>query len=78
MSKFIITYCAVLGAISLITFIIYGVDKSRARNGEWRIRESVLLWLGIFGGAVGALIGMNIFALALHLGAAIFVCIKFY
>lgn len=54
-------YFIVLGAISLVTFILYLIDKIKAVNGAWRIRESVLLGFGICGGALGALLAMNIF-----------------
>jgi uncharacterized membrane protein YsdA (DUF1294 family) len=48
-------------AISFITFILYGADKSKARRGAWRIPEKVLLGFSFFGGAVGGLLGMNLF-----------------
>ena len=48
-------------AISVIAFFAYGIDKRRAKRRKWRIPESLLLGLGVFGGAVGALIGMNLF-----------------
>lgn len=44
-----------------LTFIIYGIDKSRARNDKWRISEATLIFLAFFGGALGALLGMLIF-----------------
>ena len=47
--------------MSFIAFITYGSDKRKAWRGEWRIRESVLISLGLFGGAAGALIAMNVF-----------------
>ena len=56
----ILIYIAFIAAMSLITFLAYFSDKRRAIRGEWRIRESVLLSLGFFGGAFGALLGMNI------------------
>lgn len=36
-----------------------GVDKKRARHGEWRIKEATLWWFAILGGAIGGLIGMR-------------------
>ncbi|MBQ5961062.1 MAG: DUF1294 domain-containing protein [Firmicutes bacterium] len=54
-------YAAVLVVVSLIAFILYGVDKSRAVRKAWRIKESVLLGLGLLGGAAGALLGMKVF-----------------
>ena len=47
--------------VSLIALCLYGVDKRRAKRKKWRIAESVLLSVGFFGGAVGALLGMNLF-----------------
>ena len=47
--------------MSVIAFFLYGSDKRRARRGKWRIRESVLLSVAFFGGAVGALLGMKLF-----------------
>ena len=48
-------------AVSIAAFFAYGVDKRRARRGKWRTPEAVLLWLGFFGGAAGALLGMSLF-----------------
>lgn len=47
--------------INLITFIIYGIDKDKARNKQWRIPESTLMLLGLIGGALGGLMAMVIF-----------------
>ena len=47
--------------MSLLSFILYGQDKLRARKNRWRIRESVLLGTAFLGGAVGALLGMELF-----------------
>jgi uncharacterized membrane protein YsdA (DUF1294 family) len=47
--------------LSLFTFILWGVDKYRARVNQWRIQERTLLTLTLIGGAFGALAGMIIF-----------------
>ncbi len=47
--------------ISLITFIIYAVDKSAAQKGSWRTPESTLHFLSIAGGWPGALMAQQIF-----------------
>ena len=47
-------------AVSLVTLILYFVDKKRAKQKQWRIPEAVLLGLGVAGGAVGGLLGMNL------------------
>ena len=48
-------------AVSVISFFAYGVDKRRASRKKWRIPASLLLGLGVLGGAVGSLIGMSLF-----------------
>lgn len=47
--------------ISIITFILFGYDKAQAKRGGQRIPEKTLLFLGIFGGAIGGLLGMQVF-----------------
>ena len=47
--------------INLLTFLIFRVDKRKARKGKWRIPEDTLIWLSIVGGSVGALLGMYLF-----------------
>ena len=47
--------------ISLVTFIIYAVDKSAAQKGSWRTQESTLHFLSIAGGWPGALIAQQLF-----------------
>ena len=49
------------GCMSLIDFILYGVDKNKAKKNERRIRERTLLLFGVFGGAYGGLLGMLAF-----------------
>lgn len=51
----------VFWGVNIVAFIMYGIDKKRAINGEWRIRERTLLLIGFFGGAVGSLVGMKVF-----------------
>ena len=52
---------AYLAAANVITALLYGADKAKARRGAWRIPERVLLGCGIGGGALGALLGMRLF-----------------
>ena len=47
--------------INIVTFFIYGLDKSRAKAGQWRIPEAQLIFLAVIGGSVGALAGMKVF-----------------
>ena len=47
-------------AINVITFLIYGIDKFKAKKGKWRIPESSLLLLAIIGGSIGAWFGIKV------------------
>ena len=48
-------------AINATVFALYGVDKRRARRGEWRISERTLLLFTWLMGGVGAFLGMRTF-----------------
>ncbi|MBQ8374454.1 MAG: DUF1294 domain-containing protein [Clostridia bacterium] len=54
-------YLIVIAVISLINFILYGVDKKKAESGAWRIPEKTLLGFSFFGGAAGGFFGMFTF-----------------
>lgn len=58
MVKIVLIYIVVL---SLITFIVYGVDKLKAKNGSYRTPEKALLGLSFIGGALGGILAMNLF-----------------
>ena len=46
--------------INLITFLLYGIDKLKAKKGKWRISEATLLLLAAIGGSIGAWLGIKI------------------
>ena len=46
--------------INIVTFLIYGIDKRKAKQGSWRISEATLLILAVIGGSIGALLGMKV------------------
>ena len=46
--------------INIVTFLVYGIDKWKAKQGSWRISEASLLILAVIGGSIGALLGMKI------------------
>ena len=50
-----------LVCINFLAFILYFIDKQKAKRKLWRIKESVLLGVGFFGGAIGALSAMHVF-----------------
>ena len=56
-----IFFLAYLICINLFSFILFGIDKKKAVNSQWRISEASLLGVSILGGAIGSLIGMVIF-----------------
>lgn len=45
--------------INVVTFLVYGIDKWKAKQSKWRISEATLLLLAIIGGSVGAWLGMK-------------------
>lgn len=45
---------------SVITFIVYAVDKSKAKGGVWRIKESTLHFLALLGGWPGAALAQQV------------------
>ncbi len=47
--------------INIITFIVFYLDKNKARKNKWRISESQLFILIYIGGGLGALLGMLLF-----------------
>lgn len=47
--------------VNIIAFIMFGVDKKRAINDQWRISEKTLLGVALAGGSVGAFAGMQFF-----------------
>ena len=59
MTEFLI-YLLILFLIGLVNFCLYASDKMRAKNGLWRIPESVLLSVSFFGGAIGGLCAMKL------------------
>ncbi len=48
-------------AVNVAAWIMYGLDKWKARSGKWRISERTLLIVALIGGSVGALTGMLMF-----------------
>ena len=56
-------YLVIVGifvVFDIISFILYGLDKSKAEKHAWRTPEAVLLWMSVPGG-IGAFIGMKAF-----------------
>lgn len=47
--------------INILAFVLYGIDKRKARREEYRIPESTLLWMARLGGGVGSWLGIKAF-----------------
>ena len=64
------TIIYILICINVVTFVVYGIDKWKAKQGSschasdhrssWRISEATLLLLAVLGGSIGALLGMQV------------------
>jgi len=46
--------------INVLAFILYGIDKWKAKRNRWRISEATLLLLAVVGGSLGAMLGMRV------------------
>ena len=51
---------AIAALYNIVVFCAYAYDKAAARNGDWRVRESTLLWLAVLGGGIGAFVGQRL------------------
>ena len=46
---------------NMLTLVIYGVDKMAARKDWRRVPEATLLFFGVVGGWIGAMVGQQVF-----------------
>ena len=46
--------------VNIVSFILYGIDKYKAKGGKWRISEATLLMMAVIGGSIGAWVGMRL------------------
>lgn len=54
----LLLFCII--GVNVITFVVYGIDKLKAKKGKWRVPETTLLLLAIIGGSVGAWCGVRV------------------
>lgn len=47
--------------MSVVGFISMGADKQKAKKGKWRTPEATLFIIALLGGALGSVIGMQVF-----------------
>ena len=53
------TICYLL-AVNIATFLLYGIDKYKAKKNQRRISEATLLMMAVIGGSIGAWSGMRL------------------
>lgn len=58
MEKMILIY---LLSVNFAALCLYGLDKYKAIKHQWRIPERNLIGIALFGGGVGAYLGMRVF-----------------
>ena len=46
--------------VNIIAFLMYGIDKRKAKRTKWRIPEATLLGVAVIGGSIGAWLGMKV------------------
>ena len=56
--KYVIIYLLI---VNVITFLLYGFDKWKAKRDKWRVPEKTLLMFAVVGGTIGAFAGMQVF-----------------
>lgn len=61
MSPLEIFIAAYIVVMNVCGFAAMGIDKSRARRGEWRISERALFLFALLGGSLGTTAGMYVF-----------------
>ena len=47
--------------INVVGFAMMGIDKNRAKRGEWRVPEKTLFTCALLGGSLGTTLGMSTF-----------------
>lgn len=61
MTTYQIIITCIFAVMSALGFAIMGIDKAKAKNGKWRVKEAALFAIAILGGAVGGTLGMYVF-----------------
>lgn len=47
--------------VNIIAFVTMGMDKRKAQNHKWRIKEKTLFLVAAVGGSIGSILGMKHF-----------------
>ena len=54
------TIATILIIVNLYSFILFTIDKWKAKNQTWRISEKELLKSGLIGGSMGGILAMHL------------------
>ena len=49
-----------LAVVNVLAFILFGIDKYKAKHDRWRIKEATLIGIAVIGGSAGAWLGMRV------------------
>ncbi len=58
--EFLIVIVVYLVAVNVVAFLLFGIDKWKARHARWRISETTLFGMALMGGGLGAWLGMRV------------------
>ena len=75
-----------LSILNLFGFIMFFIDKQKAKRQAWRTPEATLISIALFGGSIGCLLGMYLFrhktqkpkfyiGIPVILGVQVFLCL---
>ena len=46
--------------VNVLSLVLFGIDKWKAKHDKWRISEATLLSVTAIGGSIGAWVGMKV------------------
>ena len=49
-----------LAVVNVLAFVLFGIDKYKAKHDRWRIKEATLIGIAVIGGSAGAWLGMRV------------------
>lgn len=61
MTPFAKVLLVIFAVMTIVGILVMGIDKSRAKKGDLRIKESTLFLVAVLFGGVGTTLGMIIF-----------------
>lgn len=61
MNTYQIVITCVFAVMTVLGFVVMGIDKAKAKEGKWRIKEAALFTFAILFGGVGTTLGMYVF-----------------